>query len=189
MALQELEYVTRVSSEDCKDLSEILPEYLYTFVISTTCSLPDTNLCAVALSILINFAKYEPAKKNVWLPQFADSLVKVLTQRCEKENLAFSYMCTLLWLLAHDDDCKMDLLKVNQIDKRLMKIYTLCNRKEKMMGLHSSNQSSVFLKKNPLMLPYRKPDWGINYEDKPRTFTNSTFAIKSLLIILGKYNL
>lgn len=179
------EYVTRRSPELCIKLGAILPEHLYLLIKSIARSLPDVQICEISACTLINFFKYEQTKSLTWYPEYLDSMLTIMTQWCDKENIAFPSLCTLFWLFAHIDEYKNTILQLPNISQRIEKIHGLVLRKQKMVNKSQRKLvNSKFLSKKTLYLPCLKPDWGFDYPKRPRLFLNSVQAIECLIKIL-----
>ncbi|XP_017772144.1 PREDICTED: protein abnormal spindle [Nicrophorus vespilloides] len=187
-ALQDLDYITRRSQESCLQLSKEGPENLFAMVISTARSLPDMQACQLATSILINFCKYEKSRNNCWYPQYLEEFVKVMLHWCDKEGDLFPHFCTLFWLYTHDPEWLECIKKLPNLEQSFAKMKTLSERKAKMVvKSYNSKQASTFSAYTKLPLPSLKPDWGYECKDKPRIFTNSLHALKSILDKLYKH--
>ncbi|XP_044752707.1 protein abnormal spindle [Coccinella septempunctata] len=184
-ALTDFEYVTRRSPEICIKMGPLLPEQLYLLIKSVARSLPDIQICEISAYILINLCKYEQTTSMTWYPEYLDSMLKIMTHWCDKENMAFPSLCTLFWLFAHNKEYKKTILELPNIDQRIEKIHTLVLRKQKMVLKSESRMViSRFVSKKPLYLPGLKPDWGFDYPTRPRVFLNSVQAIECLIKIL-----
>lgn len=168
-------------------MSSTLPQQLYLLIKSTNRSPAEIEICTVATSILINFAKYYPTLSSTWIVEQIDDLFTVMNHCCDKEEKLFPYLCTLVWIFLQIKEYKSFICALPQIRHKLQKIYTLCVRKQKMVTHKNSRKESFFVQNNNLIKPLLGPDWGIDYTDRPRTFTNSVFAIECVLCALGLY--
>lgn len=185
-ALTDFEYVTRRSPEMCNEMGPLISEQLYVLIQSVGRSLPDIKMCEISTYILINICKYEQTRACSWCPEYLDSMLKIMTHWCDKDNMAFPSLCTLFWLFAHTEEYKETILKLPNAKQRIEKIHSLVLRKQKMVVKSSSKMlDSRFVAKKPLYLPGLKPDWGFDYPTRPRLFTNSVQAIECLKKILG----
>lgn len=165
-------------------MSNLLSEQLYLTISSTNRSPAEIQACTAATSILINFCKYPPARPSAWCPQYMDTIVTVMSHCCDKEEKLFPYLCTLLWLLAHNKEYKEVILAIPKCSQKLMKIKSLCLRKHKMVSLQQHKTASYFSSYINLPEPSLSPDWGLDYLDRPRTFSNSVHGFNCVLKIL-----
>nr|XP_022909271.1 abnormal spindle-like microcephaly-associated protein homolog [Onthophagus taurus] len=181
-ALKVLDYVSRMSKEDCIELSKAIPDYLYDSISVTTRSEPERETITLSTSILINFWKIEESREQSWNADYIDIIITKMTHWCDKDHSLFVYLCTLLWLFAHSNKYKRIIKSTAHCQRKLYKIKTACERKQRMM-LRANTRAvvSYFGPYNGFPLPSLEPDWGINYEARPKFFKNAMHAIESLI--------
>lgn len=153
-------------------------------VCATGRSLPEMNACTTATSILINFCKYPVTTAKSWYPEYMDELFTVMLNWCDKETPLFPYLCTLIWMFAHNPDYKAVILQISNVKYRMERIKNLVMRKQHMVDRSRTKAVSYFVHYKALPLPSLKPDWGLDYKDRPRTFTNAVHAYESVARIL-----
>ncbi|KAF5302457.1 hypothetical protein FQR65_LT08547 [Abscondita terminalis] len=184
-ALEDLDFVTRRCRNSLLSMSKALPETLYILINSANRSPAEMVLSTVAVSILINFYKFQDTSKAAWFPSHISNLIIVMSHCCDKEDNLFPYLCTLIWLFAHNEEYKQFICSLPTHTQLFTKIKTLCLRKKNMVNLRKSSIPSLFRSTSESHLPLLTPDWGLDYADRPRTFTNSIHALKCVLNILN----
>ncbi|XP_025832422.1 abnormal spindle-like microcephaly-associated protein homolog isoform X2 [Agrilus planipennis] len=180
-ALTDLDFITRRCRDTCMKLSKILPENLFKMIISAIRSLPDMKASVLATSILINFCKYPPTKEASWVPEYIERTFQVMLHWCDKDEPLFPYLCTLIWLYAHNEDYRKYIVQIPNIVNILTKMKGLCQRKQKMWERSSLKGISLFSVYKNLPIPLTTPDWGLDYVDHPRIFNNSVHALDCLI--------
>lgn len=181
-----LEFITRRCKDTCLQMSETLSEHMYMMISAAGRSLPEMNVCIHATSTLINFCKYKPAISNCWLPEYLDNIFTLMINWCDKEGLLFPYLCTLIWLFAHVEEYKATIVAIPNLKQKMDRIKSLTMRKCKMVSrTNKLLGNSVFMLCSNLRLPSTKPDWGMDYPERPRTFSYSVHAFNSLSEILN----
>ncbi|KAL1501696.1 hypothetical protein ABEB36_006978 [Hypothenemus hampei] len=186
-ALEDLEFITRHSSELCIHLSRILPMQLYIMIKAAGRSMPEMHLSNNGVLVLINFYKYSITRKESWNADQMDGMFDVLLHWCDKQTPLFCTLCTLIWLFAHEAKWKKVLLRLPNVEQRLFKMHSLIMRKQNMVL--KSNQlcsQSWFGPLVNLKLPSRTAKWGLDY-DIPVTFVNAVHGIGQLMKILDKH--
>lgn len=166
-------------------LCNVLSEEVYNIICGTGRSVPETTACSISTSILINFCKYPPTTEKCWYPQYIDLLLTVMQNCCDKESPLFCNLCTLLWLFAHRNSFKNCILKITNVNVRLDKIQKQVIRKQNMVARSRTKGLTFFASYKKLPLPSLKPDWGLDFKDSPRTFTNAVHACDCLLRVLS----
>lgn len=132
------------------------------------------------ISILINFYRFEPTRKNTWIPEYMDQLTSVMLHSCDKETPLFPTLCTLIWFFSHNEEYKNVIIASPNFAQKMTEICKLTGRKEKMIAKMNVKYHSFFSPYKNLPLPSMTPDWGLEYKERPKTFSNSIHALNCL---------
>lgn len=186
--LKDVEFITRRCRETCLSTCNFLPQNMYVLLAATARSLPEMEICTHITRILINYCKLPETKAFSFVAKEMHVIVLLMMHWCDKEAPLFPNLCTLLWLFAHNDKWRQQILNSQNFEQQFCKIGQLCERKFKMVQKTGVKGSSVFEPYKHLPLPSVLPDWGLDYKHKPYAFSNSMFAYNCLKKILMQHN-
>lgn len=161
-------------------MSFFMPDYLYTVLSSINRSLPEMQVAIQATAILINFCKCSFTIDKVWQPDYMENILSLMLIWCDKESLLFPYLCTLIWLLCHNENYKNVIVNMQYFKRDIHKMHSLCTRKAKM---YKNNMKSSVFSPCALQLPTTKAYWNYTRGNKPYTFTNSLHALENVINI------
>lgn len=162
-------------------MAPVIAERFFDSIVLTNRSPPEIKVCTATVSVLINFYKFEPTKQYVWLPKYLEKLLDIMLYSCDKESELFPTVCTLMWLFAQNEEYRSTIVNSCKFKEKLTQIRERVERKVKMISKMNVKYQSFFTNPKNLPMPSILPDWGLDY--KPKIFTNSVQALKSLWAI------
>ncbi|XP_061184440.1 abnormal spindle-like microcephaly-associated protein homolog [Saccostrea echinata] len=168
-ALVHLDVATRLSPACCERLVEVnAVSVIYTLISSCNRSQPHMEVIKMAVSILLNLAKYDRTLPSVFV-EGALNILLDLMQIYREKGIIFNRTCTLVGILGRDECRRKTILSQPRVTERLQSLYKLTARKYKLhenqqMRQAKLNASKVFnyslpIRATPHKLPKIRPDW------------------------------
>lgn len=179
-----LEKITRTWKKGCEIVCEKCSRLIFIIVGVTIKSLPEQDVCAFGIGILINLCKHSrELMSRIWYPDYLITFFDLMIYYSDKDCNVFSLLSTLIWLFAQVDDYNTYISSQSILKTKFEKMYQRCVRKHKMLQQVNKSSKTYFYNYKNLELPNVNSTWGLKNK-KPHTFGNSLHAVKSLADIL-----
>ncbi|XP_062607577.1 abnormal spindle-like microcephaly-associated protein homolog [Saccostrea cucullata] len=168
-ALVHLDVATRLSPACCERLVEVnAVSVIYTLISSCNRSQPHMEVIKMAVSILLNLAKYDRTLPYVFMDEALNILLDLM-QIYREKGLIFNRTCTLVGILGRDECRRKIILSQPRVTERLQSLYKLTARKYKLHENQQMRQAKLNASKamnytlpiraTPHKLPKIRPDW------------------------------
>uniref|UniRef100_T1J799 Calponin-homology (CH) domain-containing protein n=1 Tax=Strigamia maritima TaxID=126957 RepID=T1J799_STRMM len=186
-ALNNLNASTRLSPVCCERLSDSGGVViLYQIIEGCNRSVPHMEVIIECLSVLVNLAKHEPSRTQVWQPEgCGQTLIKLMRQYFEKNEKIVLKCCSVMWIICQDKSC----VKLFTSDTVMMKSTSnLCaavSRRFQTRGLIESSPTKSALRKKASSRISFKPDWFLG-NDVDREFTVYVKAFPLVIEMMNK---
>uniref|UniRef100_A0A4Y0BN53 Calponin-homology (CH) domain-containing protein n=1 Tax=Anopheles funestus TaxID=62324 RepID=A0A4Y0BN53_ANOFN len=186
--LQRLERMSRLVPHLLVDDAVFLSVFCYNTMAQAIRSEVDKILIEICARIILNLARFEGTKEQAFQENGLVTVSQMLLRWCDKDCAIFSTLCTLLWVLAHDNK-KKNAIRRYMISKdaifMLRETKKLVQRKEKMRK-NVQRPVGCLVAPNPQLMrtvPSLEPDFGVN-RTKPYVFYSSVFGFERVLQML-----
>ncbi|XP_052891849.1 protein abnormal spindle [Anopheles moucheti] len=186
--LQRLERMSRLVPHLLVEDAVFLAVFCYNTMAQAIRSEVDKILIEICARIILNLARFEGTKEQAFQEDGLVTVSQMLLRWCDKDCAIFSTLCTLLWVLAHDDK-KKNAIRRYMVSKdaifMLRETKKLVQRKEKMRK-NVQRPVGCLVAPNPQLMrtvPSLEPDFGVN-RTKPYIFYSSVFGFERVLQML-----
>ncbi|XP_035902874.1 protein abnormal spindle [Anopheles stephensi] len=183
--LQRLERMSRLVPHLLVDDAVFLSVFCYNTMAQAIRSEVDKILIEICARIILNLARFHGTKEQAFQEDGLVTVSQMLLRWCDKDCGIFSTLCTLLWVLAHDNK-KKHAIRRYMISKdaiyMLRETKKLVQRKEKMRK-NVQRPVGCLVAPNPQLMrtvPALEPDYGVN-RTKPYVFYSSVFGFERVL--------
>uniref|UniRef100_A0A182PU03 Metalloendopeptidase n=1 Tax=Anopheles epiroticus TaxID=199890 RepID=A0A182PU03_9DIPT len=186
--LQRLERMSRLVPHLLVDDAVFLSVFCYNTMAQAIRSEVDKILIEICARIILNLARFKGTKEQAFQEDGLVTVSQMLLRWCDKDCGIFSTLCTLLWVLAHDNK-KKNAIRRYMISRdaiyMLRETKKLVQRKEKMRK-NVQRPVGCLVAPNPQLMrtvPSLEPDFGVN-RTKPYVFYSSVFGFERVLQML-----
>nr|XP_040225158.2 protein abnormal spindle [Anopheles coluzzii] len=186
--LKRLERMSRLVPHLLMEDAVFLSVFCYNMMAQAIRSEVDKILIEICARIILNLARFRGTKEQAFQEDGLVTVSQMLLRWCDKDCGIFSTLCTLLWVLAHDNK-KKNAIRRYMISKdaiyMLRETKKLVQRKEKMRK-NVQRPVGCLVAPNPQLMrtvPSLEPDFGVN-RSKPYVFYSSVFGFERVLQML-----
>ncbi|XP_050079475.1 protein abnormal spindle [Anopheles maculipalpis] len=183
--LQRLERMSRLVPHLLVEDAVFLSVFCYNTMAQAIRSEVDKILIEICARIILNLARFQGTKEQAFQENGLVTVSQMLLRWCDKDCGIFSTLCTLLWVLSHDNK-KKNAIRRYMISKdaiyMLRETKKLVQRKEKMRK-NVQRPVGCLVAPNPQLMrtvPALEPDYGVN-RSKPYVFYSSVFGFERVL--------
>ncbi|XP_029164721.1 abnormal spindle-like microcephaly-associated protein homolog isoform X2 [Nylanderia fulva] len=173
--LSSLDTITKLSPTLSVILCELnLADDIYNTIAQNNRSLPWMKVCLLACNILITLTKYDYTRKYIVKTKYALALMKLLNGSLKNKEV-FLHCATLIWLLSQDEDYSKAMMTCSQTNWLMRNIQQKILKDDVVTKLQKSKDIEK-------LYPSCEPDR--NNAQKPRLFTDMSFAIAAIVKII-----
>ncbi|XP_035795559.1 protein abnormal spindle-like [Anopheles albimanus] len=184
--LQRLERLSRLVPHLLVADAVFLAQFCYSTMAQAIRSELDKILIEICARIILNLARFRGTKEQAFQENGLVTVSQMLLRWCDKDCAIFSTLCTLLWVLAHDNK-KKNAIRRYMISRdaifMLRETKKLVQRKEKMRRNVQRPPVGCLVPPSPQLmrtLPALDPDFGVD-RSKPYVFYSSVFGFEKVL--------
>lgn len=142
-ALVHLDVATRLSPACCERMVEVnAVGVIYTLISSCNRSQPHMEIIKLAVSILLNLAKYDKTLPYVFVEGSLDILLDLM-QIYREKGVIFNRTCTLVGILGIDNHRRMVMLSQPRVKERIQSLYNLSARKYQLQENQQMRQAKL----------------------------------------------